>query len=46
MTYDHMQRYSSGVPILRGIFSSLPLDTLFQGTRGRGRRRGRGRSIK
>ncbi len=26
----------SGVPFLRGIFSPLPLDTLFQGTRGRG----------
>uniref|UniRef100_A0A671KU52 [histone H3]-trimethyl-L-lysine(4) demethylase n=1 Tax=Sinocyclocheilus anshuiensis TaxID=1608454 RepID=A0A671KU52_9TELE len=27
----------SGVPILRGIFSPLPLETLFQGTSGRGR---------
>ncbi len=36
MTYAHVYRYSSGVP------------TLFQGTRGRGRRKGmgRGRGIK
>ncbi len=46
MTYDHVRRYSSGVPILTGIFSPLPLGTLFQGTRGRGRRSGRGRGIK